>query len=157
MEPLHKTVARKPWQVAQVGRLEEERTKALEERTQWFEKEEEEKKKKKEGWEHHQGWWSQHGNWHSWAGGRQWGWRWDTGAASSEPTASAAASSGSQDNWWTEAKELTPDGVAEDLRTYRSTIMSPASFQPQRHVTMVLGRPVVVLLGQRFKIIVHHV
>ena len=62
MEPLHKTVARKPWQVAQVGRLEEERTKALEERTQWFEKQEEEKKKKKEGWEHHQGWWSQHGN-----------------------------------------------------------------------------------------------
>ena len=35
----------------------------------------------------------------------------------------------------------------EDLTALRAAAMTPVSFMPQRHVTMALGRPVLVLSG----------
>ena len=154
MEPWHAEYQRQPHQIAQVARLEQERTKASEERAAWCHQEaENEKKKEEERWEH-QGWWSgwdhrewrsRHGAW--WTGaGQHWDRPSDTGATSSEPTTTEAAASSSQDGCMQD-EHLTQEGVKADLKTYRSILMSPASFQPQRHVTMLLGRPVVVILG----------
>ena len=67
-------------------------------------------------------------------------------AATSESAASSAAAAAQPA---ASSQELTfPSRSAEeDHLTLRHAAMTPASFMPQRHVTMALGRPVVVLIG----------
>ena len=48
---------------------------------------------------------------------------------------------------WEEDKDpatLSVDRVHEDMGTHRLMALTPLSFQPQRHITMILGRPVIV-------------
>ena len=53
---------------------------------------------------------------------------------------------------WEEDRDpttCTTERVHEDMGTHRLKALTPLSFQPQRHATMILGRPVVVLNGQK--------
>ena len=55
---------------------------------------------------------------------------------------------------WEEDKEptaFTTERVHEDMGTHRLKALTPLSFQPQRHITMILGRPVVVLNGPKIQ------
>ena len=114
-------------------------------KTEKAQKEEKEKKVGAKGWA-----------WGSWWSG-QWDWSTDkwgsSGGASgsqsndppqkAEPTASSTAKSDT-------AQWLYPSrSVEEDHVALRHAAISPASFVPQRHVTMALGRPVVVFTGTR--------
>ena len=63
----------------------------------------------------------------------------EPGAHGVAPEPSARASSTSSENPW---ETVTP---TEDKTKLRNATLTPASFQPQRCVTMALGRPVVVL------------
>ena len=138
------------WSKAQAERLEEARAQELELSTIWWKTEKakkEEKEKKMEG----KGW-----AWGSWWSG-QWDGstdkRWSSGGASgsqsndppqnAEPTASSKEKSDT-------AQWLYPSRSAEvDHAALRLAAISPASFAPQRHVAMALGRPVVVFTGSR--------
>ena len=78
----------------------------------------------------------------NWSGG-QWsrrGRRW----WSQEPTAlshqNVASSSWEEDE---DPASLSADRVHEDMGTHRLLALTPLSFQPQRHITMILGRPVM--------------
>ena len=139
------------WSKAQSERLEESRAKELEIRQTWWktEKAKKEEKEKKREAEHSWAW----GSW--WSG--QWDWGTDKGRGSggasgsqsndprqtAEPTASSTARSST-------AEWLYPSRSAEeDHMALRHAAISPASFMPQRHVTMALGRPVVVFTGTR--------
>ena len=72
-----------------------------------------------------------------------------------EPT---AASSSSTDSAPTRSRAGRPPcTIADDLEQVRTMAMTPASFQPQRHVWYVCGRPVIVpletiFLSPQFKI-----
>ena len=81
--------------------------------------------------------------WADWSGG-QWWWRgrrwW-----SQRPTALSHQNVASSS--WEEDKDpatFNVDRVREDMGTHRLTALTPVSFQPQRHITMILGRPVIV-------------
>ena len=141
----------KHWAKAQAERLEEARAQELELRESWWggQKDLKEKKEEKKGskdWQWGSWWW---GQWDrsagEWAGGSE-------GASSSqtkdppaiaEPTASYTAHSNTG-QWLFPSRT-----VGEDHQALRHAAMSPASFAPQRHITMVLGRPVVVFKGIR--------
>jgi hypothetical protein len=136
------------WSKAQAERLEESRAQELELREMWSKtemakKEEKEKTMEGKGWE-----------WGSWWSG-QWDWSTDKWGASgsqsivppppppAEPTAGSTAKSDTAP--WSYPKR----SVGEDHVALRNAAISPASFMPQRHVTMALGRPVVVFTGTR--------
>ena len=138
------------WSKAQAERLEEARAQELELRqtcwkTEKAKKEAEEEKIQAKGWE-----------WGSWWSG-QWDWSTDKGQSSggasgsqsllalenAEPTASSTARENTAQ--WLYPKRT----VGEDHMALRHATISPASFVPQRHVTMALGRPVVVFTGTR--------
>ena len=138
--------SRPAWAAVQGQRLEEGRGEQLRERETWHVAEAE--KRKWSQWEHKSRWVWKEGDWKwsEWQGGEGWSWHpatwWYEEPTALEPT--GASSSG----WMEDQDEttLTPDHVHADMGTHRMTTLTPLSFQPQRHVTMVLGRPVVVLL-----------
>ena len=99
--------------------------------------------------------------WQEWAD--SWAWDWDenrwtwVGCGggqwshrgrhwwSQEPTARSHQNVASSS--WEEDKDpgtLTIDAVHEDMGRQRLMSLTPLSFQPQRHITMVLGRPIIV-------------
>ena len=97
--------------------------------------------------------------WQDWQDSWQWGWqknRWNwadwTGQQwsskarrwwSQEPTAlPPGASSSWEDDW--DSKKISIQHAREDMGTHRLKSLTPVSFQPQRHITMILGRPVMV-------------
>ena len=141
----------KDWKFAQAGRLEVSRHAERGERDTWFDS----KRARAAGvlrqqdaaaWSSWGSWWSTHGDqeWgaHWWSPGEGW---WaeapaepDPGTTPWEPTAPGAASS--SDVW----NNLTPE---EDKTKLRLASLAPISFQPQRWITYVQGRPVVVLRG----------
>ena len=139
----------KHWTKAQAERLEEARAQELELREMWRKTEkaknkDSEKKKEAEGWA-----------WGSWWSG-QWDWSRDQwseqggsrGSQDQDPPQNAEPTAS------TEGGSTTPPfiplrTVGEDFTALRHAAITPASFMPQRHVTMALGRPVVVLAGIR--------
>ena len=114
---------------------------------EWLQQEQERQRSSSQEWKQSWAWdWATH-RWTWGSGGSGWGGR---GWWSQEPTAldsqKMAASS------WEEDKDLissTTERVHEDMGTHRLKALTPVSFQPQRHITMILGRPVVVLNGQK--------
>ena len=135
---------------AQCDRLEGERKTEKGLRSQWWACqramwEDAEDEKEDEGWEGVSGHWdSDKGKW------SQEDWQGSTGARGSsdppppEPTAEPTASS--------RPKAIVNCGYpkrthGEDHIALRASAMTPSSFQPQRHVAMALGRPVIVLSG----------
>jgi len=62
-----------------------------------------------------------------------------------EPTA-ASSSSTTDAQHARPGMSLPPPSIAADLSEFRNLTMTPASFQPHRHVWFVCGRPVVVPL-----------
>ena len=138
--------SRPAWAAVQGQRLEEGRGEQLRERETWHVAEAE--KRKWSQWEHKSRWVWKEGDWKwsEWQGGEGWSWHPATWCYE-EPT--ALEPTGASSSGWMEDKDettLTPDHVHADFGTHRTTTMTPLSFQPQRHVTMVLGRPVMVLL-----------
>ena len=139
------------WKKAQAERLEWRRGLKLEERRIYEEWEQAHKeltkqKKQSEDWKWGSWWWG----W-SWSqGGQQANWWTSTGASSTQkgspppPTAEPTASIRPQAPW--EQRNRDP---GEDKADLRLVALTPASFMPQRHVAMALGRPVVVLRGVR--------
>ena len=134
------------WKKAQAERLEISRATAMEDRRAWVEwaKEQEEAEKRqaadKKGWSRSSSWWS----WsQSWSQADKWA---STSASSGQraslpPSDAGAAAMRPQAPW----EQRAPD-PGQDLLTLRHTALTPAAFMPQRHVTMALGRPLVVLL-----------
>ena len=142
----------KDWKFAQASRLEVLRHNEREVRQHWFDKHH----KTHQQQQQQQQEWAESWKWGSWwwdHSQQQWGadW-WSLGEAWSsgfdaEPTASvppAAQGSGAASSS-TQFPTRTPD---EDKFALRNATLTPASFMPQRHVTMALGRPVVVLRGE---------
>ena len=135
------------WAKAQAERLEEARAQELEIRQMWVkrekaQKEEKEKKLGVKGWA-----------WGSWWSG-QWDWNTDqrgsSGGASSHEPLQGAEPTASPPALGDTARWLYPTrSVEEDHMALRNAAISPASFVPQRHVSMALGRPVVVFTGTR--------
>ena len=141
------------WKKAQAERLEEVRKKELGLRETWWQgqraKWEEEQKRKEED----DSW-----TWGSWSWSKsQWDWHQEGQSASSglqerpgeappppppepvaEPTASVPLLAIEDFTYPNRNHE-------EDLAALRAAAITPVSFAPQRHVTMALGRPVVVL------------
>ena len=114
---------------------------------EWLKQEQERQRRWSQEWKQSWAWdWASH-RWTWGSGCFDWGGR---GWWSQEPTAldsqKMAASS------WEEDKDpttFTTERVHEDMGTHRLKALTPLSFQPQRHITMILGRPVVVLNGQK--------
>ena len=81
-----------------------------------------------------------------WSGG-PWsrrGWSW----IKQEPTALSRKKGASSSSWEEDKdpKQVSIAKVHEDMGTHRQKALTPVSFQPQRHITMILGRPVMVLM-----------
>ena len=116
-------------------------------KTEKDEKEEEkEKKTAAEEWTWGSWWWDQ-SDWSRdewWGSASASGSQWNAPPHKAEPTASSTAQSETSKDWMYPKRT-----VGEDHLALRYAAMSPASFMPQRHVTMALGRPVVVLTGVR--------
>ena len=77
--------------------------------------------------------------------------RWERGESGGRYVRESTASSMPRpsSSSWEEDKDptmITTDRVTEDMASHRMKSITPLSFQPQRHVTMILGRPVVVPL-----------
>ena len=144
---LWKEAQRPEWTKAQAERLDEGHFAQMRSHEEWLKQEKQRQsrwsQKRKQSWS----WdWASH-RWTWGSGGFDWGGR---GWWSQEPTAldsqKMAASS------WEEDKDpttFTTERVHEDMGTHRLKTLTPVSFQPQRHITMILGRPVVVLNGQK--------
>ena len=136
------------WKKAQCDRLEADRKKEQARRLTWWACEraaweDNQERKEEEGWKWGSWQWSQR----NWPQDEWWG---STGARGSsdppppEPTAEPTASS-------------TPLAImdyayptrnhGEDVMALRVATITPVTFMPQRHVTMALGRPVIVLSG----------
>ena len=62
-----------------------------------------------------------------------------------EPTAASSSSTTASQHARPEMS-LPPSSIAADLSKFRDLTMTPASFQPHRHVWFVCGRPVMVPL-----------
>ena len=136
------------WKKAQCERLEEERKKELGLRSTWWSgqtakwEDEQKRKEEAEGWAWGSWWWGDN----QW-GNSRWGWH-GTGTWGSyegcppEPIAKPTASAHllAIENF-----EFPNRNHGEDLTAIRAAAITPVSFVPQRHVTMALGRPVVVL------------
>ena len=137
------------WKKAQSERLEEERKKELGLRSTWWSiqrakwEDEQTRQQEAEGWAWGSWWWSQ----------SQWGWSQEDMSGSSglqerpgspppEPRAEPTASS---PPLAIEDFQYPTRNHGEDLTALRAAAITPASFVPQRHVMMALGRPVVVL------------
>ena len=137
------------WRKAQVGRLEKERKEENDYRLHWWSCERarwedmagqglEEK-----GWTWKSGHWKQ-GNW------SQANWQGSTGARGSndppppEPETEPPATPRSRG---IVDRPYPKRNHGDDAIALRAAAMTPASFMPQRHITMALGRPVVVLSG----------
>ena len=148
---LWEDVSRPAWAKQQASRLEEAHFQQLSLDDEW---------KKKQGkqatwWEQ----WNESWQWdwksHSWSR-KDWsssGWRWDkSGWWSREPTASrsqqATASSWEEDK---DPKLISTTKVRDDMASHRMKAITPLSFQPQRHVMVVLGRPVIVFLWSKIR------
>ena len=88
-------------------------------------------------------WAEDRSTWADWSAG---GCRIHEDRSSQEPTALSHEHPASSS--WEEDKDpatLTVDCVHEGMGTHRSLALTPPlSFQPQRHITMILGRPVMV-------------
>ena len=81
--------------------------------------------------------------WADWSGG-QWKWKGRHGW-SWEPTRQSPQNEASSS--WEEDKDpatVSVEAVHENMGTHRLKAITPVSFQPQRHITMILGRPVMV-------------
>ena len=96
-------------------------------------------------WEDSWAWdWAEH-RW-TWADLSSGGWSWSGHSWwSQEPTALTHQIPASSS--WEEDKDPTTiamERVHEDMGTHRLKALTPLSFQPQRHITMILGRPVMV-------------
>ena len=144
--------AEKDWKKGQANRLEIEREKELQERDMWFQSKKAKGLKKAKKAEDGTGQWSSSSWW--WEDGEDWhdqDWHKQEEAScgpashaepcahgAPEPSARAAESSDSENPWET----VTP---TQDKTKLRNATLTPAGFQPQRCVTMALGRPVVVL------------
>ena len=138
------------WKKAQSERLETERAQELKFREQWYPAQRPKSPEKKEEEAEHSQWTWGSWWWHS-APPKWWPQNWSDSQASS-----AAWNQGSQYvdeptafNVFVPptAKSMPHRTPNEDKRALRNAAMTPASFMPQRHVTMALGRPVVVLQG----------
>ena len=134
------------WKKAQSARLEQERAKEVNLRNQWFAAErakweEAEQKKQASEWKWGSSWWRQpqshwSGTWVSQSGASSSVWR--ERPQEAEPTASSYEGCSPAEGSF---PKRNPN---EDKEALRSAALSPASFMPQRHVTMALGRPVMV-------------
>ena len=140
----------KDWKFPQASRLEIQRHEERQARQAWFDElaakwEELQQQEWDEAQEWGSWWWSPDDpSWGSdwWTQGEAWqsGLRAGPTAegAFTERTAGAASSS----SQW-----LPPRSPEEDKAKLRDATITPASFMPQRWITMALGRPVVVLRG----------
>lgn len=134
------------WKKAQAERLEISRAIAIEDRKAWAQWEQEKKEAEKREAADQKGWWRT-SSWWSWSQSWSQADKWATTSASSghreslPPPDAGAAAIRPQAPW----EQRAPD-AGRDLLTLRNVALTPASFMPQRHVTMALGRPVVVLL-----------
>ena len=139
------TVSRPDWAQQQAARLSWAHFEQVKMDDEWKNNEKEEAQRS---------WWY---NWYdsfSWdwkSSGWSWdesgGWSWESGGWSREPTTSRMQKPSSSS--WEEDKDLSTiskQRVHEDMKVARMKGITPLSFQPQRHVTMILGRPVVVLV-----------
>ena len=140
-------VRRPAWAKTQAERLDEGHFEQMRSHEEWLQQEQERQSSWSQNWKT-QSWawdWATH-RWTWGSGGFGWGGR---GWWSQEPTTldsqKMAASS------WEEDKDpttFTTEKVHEDMGTHRLKALTPLSFQPQRHITMILGRLVVVFNGQ---------
>ena len=139
------TVSRPDWAQQQAARHSEAHAEQVKMDDEWKNKEKEEAQRS---------WWynwcdSSSWDWKSsgWSWGESGGWSWESGGWSREPTASRMQKPSSSS--WEEDKDpstISKERVHEDMKDARMKGITPLSFQPQRHVTMILGRPVVVLV-----------
>ena len=135
------------WKKAQAQRLEDERAAEKQSRQAWFDSEktikEEEKKKTPAAW------WSSWGSSHWGPSQKAWSrWAWSGSESSAtgrwkkkedlEPTANEAPVP------WLDPGLPIPRTPEQDIAALRNVAITPASFLPQRHVMMAMGRPVVV-------------
>ena len=135
------------WTTRQSQRLEDLRDEQWRQRETWEVAEKE--RRKWSQWEEDNTTWhfvEGHWTWMEWKYGGEWHWTnetwWKEELAAFVPT-------GASSSRWQEDEDeenLTPEQVHADLGHHRWMTTTPVSFQPQRHVFMVLGRPVVVLL-----------
>ena len=139
----------KEWRFEQASRLEIRRHKEKENREAWFQKQEE----KYEEWK--QAEWAAAKQWDTWwwseaAWGDDW---WTQGEAKgsgwhAEPTARRAPTSPPKGGASSSTSTWVPKKSAEeDKEALRDVSLTPASFMPQRWITIALGRPVIVLRG----------
>ena len=139
------TSERPDWTRQQGARLEEAHFEQVKMDDEWKEKEREEAQR---------GWWHDLFDASSWdwtSSGWSWteagGWSWQSGGRSREPTAARMQQPASSS--WEEDKDpsmISKEKVHEDMRDARMKGITPLSFQPQRHLMMILGRPVMVLV-----------
>ena len=135
---------RPQWAREQARRLDEGHFAQVSQHEEWLEEERERR------------WWQQ---WED-------SWAWDSDQQCwTYADWSSGASAGSGTRWWTQEpialshdlpassstwpedkdpETMTMADVHKDMGTHRLKAMTPLSFQPQRHIAMILGRPVMV-------------
>ena len=134
---------RPQWAREQARRLDEGHFAQLRIHEDWCEEEREHRCWQE--WEDSWAWdWAENRwTWADWSGGQWWwrGRRWWSQELTALCYQNVASSS------WEEDKDpatFNVDRVREDMGTHRLTALTLVSFQPQRHITMILGRPVMV-------------
>ena len=134
---------RPEWAREQARRLDEGHFKQVRIHEDWREEERERRcwQEREDSWACD--WAEGRSTWADWSGGQWWwrGRRWWSRETNVKSRQNVASSS------WEEDKDpatFNVDRVREDMGTHRLKALSPVSFQPQRHITMILGRPVMV-------------
>ena len=139
---LWKESERPLWTTQQASRLDEGHFKQVARHEDWCKEEEE-----RRGWQEWEASWAWDWANHCWT----WaevssveGW-WSGGKWSQEPT--ALTKQHLPGTRWEEDKDhstISIEKVHEDMGTHRLKSLTPLSFQPMRHIFMILGRPVMV-------------
>ena len=149
-ERLWETATGPEWLAASAARLDEGHFAQMSIHNDWLAEE-----KERLWWQEWEAAWSWQWQGKSWSysdwssGG--WSWRKRQWKAQ-EPTALSSSQMPASSGAWAEDREpgsITMEKVHEDMGTHRLTNLTPLSFQPQRHITMILGRPVVVLMWSK--------
>lgn len=139
---LFEGVERPQWAREQALRLEEGRVAQMQLHDDWWTQEQE-----RVWWQQWQDSWAwdwaeNRWTWADWSGG-QWSGSGRRGKPQ-EPTALRHPMPSSSSWEGDDPANLSVDQVHADMGTHRLKAVMPVSFQPQRHITMILGRPVMV-------------
>ena len=145
---LWEDVERPAWTQEQAARLEKAREKERKYHEDWCKEERE--RQNAQHWQSAEWSWDWQNHCWKWEDLQEVGGWWSAGKwskKSKEPTArTQSIPAGLKWKEDEDPQQISVEKVYEDMGKHRRTTYTPLSFQPMRHITMILGRPVVVLM-----------